>query len=231
MADKRELNDALSSFLADHANRSGQAGVPSRDAPRDAGGGEAGRKTELTDAYQAIVDAYRAPRPVEPGTPPPSQAASAPASSNPAGKEQLLAAYDRLIEHEATKPKGFLPPLPAKWLRFAAPAVAVIALASSGYLWFAKPAWLYPRFDPMPAPTTEAKAEQILIATLFMVQQFEADSGRAPRDLRELGGDASVVSLIPTGGGGYRLATSIGNRTLSILVAPGSDPQIERGSP
>jgi len=233
MADqpRESLNQALNSFLADHASRSGGGGSPSHDAPRDAGG-----KTDLNDAYQAIVEAYRAPRPVEPGSAPSSHGGPAPGSAEPpitnrAGKEQLLAAYDRLIEHEATKPKTLLPPLPAKWRRFVAPTITAIALAGSGYLWFARPAWLYPRFEPMAAPTTEARAEQVLIATLITIQQFETDSGRLPRDLNELGGDQSAVSLVPTGGGGYRLATSVGNRTLSLLVAPGSDPEIERGSP
>jgi hypothetical protein len=217
---RESLGEALNSYLADHAHRSGSGEGPPADRPR-----VTGTNATLNDAYQAIVEAYRPGRPVDPSR----SALSEPAPSEPvAGKQRLLEAYDRLVEHEATKPRGFLPPMTARWRRFVTPTIGAVSLAATIYLSVAKPAWLYPTFDPPPAPTTDAAAEQVLIAGLIMVQQFEADSGRLPRNPTEVGIDPTAVSILPTGGGGYRLATSVGSRTLSILVTPGADPEIER---
>jgi hypothetical protein len=62
-----------------------------------------------------------------------------------------------------------------------------------------------------------------------MVQQFEADSGRLPSRVEELGVDLGSVSMLPMGGGGYQLVTGVGGRGVSLRVVPGIDPQIEVG--
>ena len=217
---RESLSDALSSYLADQAGRSGQAPASHADQARPAG-----PSPDLSAAYQTIVENYRPARPVEPG------AADSPATPPPSGKEQLLQAYDRLVEHEATKPRGFLGPVPAKWRRFVAPTIGILAAAATAYLWIAKPSWLYPRFEPAAPPTTQVGAEQLLISTLIMVQQFEADSGRLPANLNQLGADLGAVSMVLTGDGGYRLLTGAAGRPISLRVVPGLDPQIEDGAP
>ncbi len=222
MAEKprESLNDALSSYLADHATR-----PPGAEPIYDREGRSTGPVTDLGAAYQAIVETFQPARPVE-GTAAPTP----PQPATGSGKDHLVQAYDRLIEHEATKPRGFLGPVPPGWRRFVLPAIAAAALAGMVYLWVARPAWLYPRFEPLPPPATQVAAEQLLIATLIMVQQFEADSGRLPRELNELEADMRSVSMVVTGGGGYQLMAGVGNRAISLRVMPGVDPMIEGGA-
>lgn len=223
MAEKprESLNDALSSYLADQATRPTWAEPTPRDAARNTGS-----NPDLGAAYQAIVETYRpVSRPVEAGPTDVPQGPPAPVS----GKEQLLEASDRLVEHEATKPR-FLGPVTAKWRRFVLPMIAAAATVGMAYLWIAKPEWLYPRFEAVGPPATELGAEQLLIAALIMVQQFEADNGRLPTTLNELGVDMSSVSMVVTGGGGYQLVTGVGGKAISLRVLPGVDPRIEGGT-
>jgi hypothetical protein len=153
MAEKsrESLSDALNSYLADQAGRA-SPGSSRPDVPR-----QAASNNELNAAYQAILETYRPARPVEASAGSAEPAAPAPAAAPPTGKEQLVQAYDRLIEHEATKPKSFLPPLPAKWRRFVVPAVAAASIATTAYIWIAKPAWLFPDSIRSPRPARRSE--------------------------------------------------------------------------
>lgn len=105
------------------------------------------------------------------------------------GKEVLLEAYDRLIEHEATKPLRAVRPTEAAWRRFVRPAIIATSAAAVLYFAAARPAWLYPRYD---APTTTPPARvarRTLTTVAVLVRAYQDDTGALPASLEEVGVD------------------------------------------
>jgi hypothetical protein len=208
--------------MAEPSKSGRESGPQSRSTPPDRR--LSGSKGELAAAYQAIVNSYAGSKPAAPIVPTP--AVSAP----PEGKQDLLVAYDRLVEHEANRPAA--PPIPAEalWRRYIQPTIIVGCLAAIGYLWLAKPGWLYPRFEPVPPPVSEVEATQLLIATSLMVEDFKESSGRLPRHLTELGIDLPGLSLNDPGDGSWQLLTGVGRRHYLLRGSVGQSVTIEESA-
>lgn len=182
---------------------------------------------------QDALNAFLAERPKRPVSPSSADAGQPPPPALPAtvavgaGKEQLITAYDRLVEHEATKPRRWQLPTAAKWKRFIQPAIITTSVVAMGYLWLGKPGWLYPTVDPIDVPTTQLKANQTLVATSLLVQDFQRKYGRLPSVLSEVGVDIPSVSILADSNGGFRLVGGLANRPGTIRVVPGFPPVLE----
>ncbi len=181
---------------------------------------------ELESALEAVTTSFAVGRPVSPVSKAPVPVPPVPADR----KQELASAYDKLVEHEATRPRRFIPPLPPVWKRFFKPAIIVVSLTVAVYLSVARPAWLYPRFEAPADPGTTAGAEQILTATSLLVDQFQRESGHLPANLSAIEGSFPSVSMMPTGTGGYRLISVVGTRSVVMTIRPGQDAILEGGS-
>lgn len=187
----------------------------------------------MHDALNAFL-ADRPNKPVTPGTAEarpasPAAHAAAPASGQrgPGGKEELVAAFDRLVEHEATKPRRFRLPVPVWWRRFAQPAIITASVLAMAYFWIAKPAWLYPPVVPIAAPTNAHQAQQTLIAASILIEQFRQTHNRLPSSLAEAGADIPSVSILADSNGGFRLIGGVASQPMSYRNIPGGIPILE----
>ena len=167
------------------------------------------KRQELQSALDAVTTTFAVGRPVSP------------AAAD--GKAELATAFDKLVEHEATKPTVFIPPPPPKWKRYVRPAIIVVSLVVAAYLTMARPAWLYPTFAPPDDPSTETAAEQMLVATSLLVDLYQQESGHLPAKVSDLDGSFPAVSIIDMGAGSYQLLTAVGGRSLVMTVTPGQE--------
>ncbi|MFN0177427.1 MAG: hypothetical protein ACKVZ0_01420 [Gemmatimonadales bacterium] len=199
---------------------------------------------EALDAFLSQVAAERPPRPVTPlaadspkATPPaadlspaaptdPTPTATSTGHAAPPGKEELLAAYDRLVEHEATKPLGHAGPAQAPWKRLLFPAVGVLSAVATVYLWIAKPEWLYPTFEPSPPPETATEAQLQLVAASILVEQYHQETGHFPTSFADLGLEAPSLSITPDAGG-YRIIGGTSSQPMFLRGAPGQPSTLE----
>lgn len=224
---RKDLTDAFDAVVSD-SKTAGRSGLPADRGP-SSGSGES-----LAAAYQALMTTYPGSAPAAPRSDP---SASAPAEAQPVGgaKEQLLAAYDKLVEYEAAKPKVEELALSTEnrktWKRFVQPAIIAVCLAGMGYIWFGKPAWLYPRFEPIAPPTTELLATRHLIAASILVAGHQQRIGGLPTTVEELGIALPGTTIFNPGDGTYQLMTTFGRRSLLLKAAPGRAPVIERPTP
>lgn len=181
------------------------------------------------ETMQDALNAYLADRPGRPVAP---TAASEPKpttapSKPPTGKEALVEAYDKLIEHEATKPRGYRFPMAARWRKFVQPTIIAVSTAAMVYFALAKPKWLYPRVEPISAPTSDVRAQQTLVAASVIAEQYRLAHGRLPTSLADAGVDIPSVSLLPAANGGFRLVGGTVTHPLTLRAAPGSIPILE----
>lgn len=183
-------------------------------------------RQELQSALEAVTSSFAVGRPVSPGSPATPAAAPGPAG----GKQELATAYDKLVEHEAAKPTALIPPPIPLWKRYLRPAIIVVCLTAAGYLTVTEPAWLYPTFEAPEAPTTEASAEQVMLATSLLVDLYLQEHGRLPASLSDIEGSFPSVSMMDTGAGSYQLLSTLGGRSLVMTVVPGQEPTFEGGS-
>ncbi|MBL8989263.1 MAG: hypothetical protein JNJ80_23510 [Gemmatimonadetes bacterium] len=223
---RKDLTDAFDAVVSDskHARRSSSDG----EDRAASGSGES-----LAAAYQALMTTYTG---ASPATPRPGSAEPVQATPTPGNKEQLLAAYDQLVEYEASKPKVAEAALAVEarkrgWKRFVQPAIIAACLAGMGYIWFGKPAWLYPPFDPIAPPANELQASRQLIAASILVAGHQERLGRLPTTLEELGIALPGTTIFNPGDGSYQLMTTFGRRSLLLNAAPGRVPVIERPTP
>lgn len=214
---KRAMKDALADFMSEDGRGNSTAGVG------DSAVAETGDRSgsALSAAYGEIVASYGG-KPVSGGTPATPDAA-------PAGKRQLVAAYDKLVEHEASKPKeplSFERPVPA-WRRYGVPALGVLSVVATAYLWIARPRWLYPEVDPPLPPTNAAMAQRVLIAGSIIMETFHATQGRYPATFSEAGVNLPWMSILPSGDGGYNLMTDAASGRMRLQASPDGSVRIE----
>ena len=209
----QEMKDALAAFMSDGE----------RSAPRPRGdpaeGGAQRSSESLSSAYGALIDSYSGAKPV----------AETPADP-PAGKQELVAAYDKLVEHEDSKPTepfSYERPVPA-WRRYGVPIAGILAVVATGYLGMARPAWLYPAPPIPPMPTNAAAAEKALIAGAIVLENFRAAQGRYPASFKEAGIDVPWMSFVPSTDGGFSLMTDAVSGRMIMQAAPGAPYEIER---
>ena len=183
-------------------------------------------RQELRSALDAVTTTFVVGRPVAAASDMPAPAPPAPAD----GKAELASAYDRLVEHEAAKPETYIPPPPPKWKRYLRPVIIVVSLGIAGYLTIARPAWLYPTFDPPGPPRTEAAAERMLVATSLLVQQYQQEYGHLPATLSDIEGSFPSVSMMDAGAGSYQLFGGAAGRPLVMTVTPGQEATLQGGS-
>jgi len=209
---KRAMTDALAAFM----NEDGRGARPVAADPD----GRAGQT--LSAAYGDIVASYGG-KPVAGGAPAPSSAPP------PEGKQQLVEAFDKLVEHEASKPKeplSFERAVPA-WRKYGVPALGVLAFAASAYLWIARPKWLYPDFDPPMPPASAEMAQRALIAGSIIMQNYHATQGRYPANFKDAGVNLPWMSIAPAGNGGFSLMTDAASGRLMLQSTPGAPFRIE----
>lgn len=222
---RKDLADAFDAVVSDSKS--------ARRPASGAEGGASGSGESLASAYQALMTTFPGASPV---TPRPASADPAEAAPAPGTKEQLLAAYDKLVEYEAAKPKVAAAALAAEtrrrgWKRLVQPAIIAACLAGMAYIWFGKPAWLYPPFEPIAPPTNELQASRHLIAASILVAGHQQRVGRLPTTVEELGIALPGTTIFNPGDGTYQLMTTFGRRSLLLNGAPGRVPVIERPAP
>ena len=211
---KRAMKDALADFMSE-GGRGAAAGVGGATTEAGDRSGSA-----LSSAYGEVVASYGG-KPVAGGAP-----ASDP---TPAGKQQLVDAYDKLVEHEASRPVesiSFDQPVPA-WRRYGVPILGALAFVATAYLWIARPKWLYPDFDSPAPPADAATAQRALIAGSIIMQNFHATQGRYPANFGDAGVNLPWMSVVPTSDGGFSLMTDAASGRLRMQSTPGVPPRIE----
>jgi hypothetical protein len=200
--------------------------------------------SDMREALDAFLTQVAADRPARPATPlpPDSQLATPPPAGPPpaaptgatptgnapapAGKEELLAAYDRLVEHEATKPRTPVVATPATWKRYLVPTVGAVSAVAAAYLWIGKPEWLYPTFEPLPPPVTATQAQLQLVAASILVEQYQQETGHLPTSFADLGLEAPSLS-ITSDAGGYRIIGGTPSQPMFLRGAPGQPSTLE----
>lgn len=147
----------------------------------------------------------------------------------PAGKQQLVEAYDKLVEHEAAKPKeplSFERPVPA-WRKYGVPALGIAAFVATAYLWIGRPKWLYLDVDPPVPPANAEAARRALIAGSIIMQSYRATKGRYPDNFKDAGVTLPWMSIVPGGDGGFTLMTDAGSGRLMLQSTPAAPFKIE----
>ncbi|MBM4186769.1 MAG: hypothetical protein FJ206_05585 [Gemmatimonadetes bacterium] len=215
---KDELEDALNAVLNDAAlsGRPVRPAVPKAATPQAA---------PVAPSVSVAPAAGPAPVPASAAASP-AEAASGPA--DPKDKRELLAAYDRLVEHEATKPTGPVLPIESRLQRYGAASVAALSTVLMLYIWIAKPAWLYPRVESLSPPATELEAEQELVAAAVLAAEFYDQTGRYPVDLGEIGIDWPSLSIGPDEGG-FRIVGGTPATPMYLRALPGRPLRLETG--
>lgn len=188
---------------------------------------------DMREALAAFLNQAAAERPARPVTPLAADAPAAPPSPQgpppgpPTGKEELLAAFDRLVEHEATKPVTRVDPAGPTWKRYLFPAVGMMSAVATVFLWVVQPAWLYPTFEPAPPSTNETEAMLQLVAASILVEQYQEETGRLPTSFADLGLEAPTLSITSDAGGGYRIIGGLASQPMFIRGMLGQPSTLE----
>lgn len=188
---------------------------------------------DMQEALAAFLDQAAADRRPRPATPSaadsPAAAPPAPAAAPavPGGKEELLAAYDRLVEHEATRPVASVSPVASPWKRYLGPAIGAVSAVATVFLWVVQPAWLYPTFEPSPPPTTLAEAQMQLVAASILVEQYQQETGHRPNSFADVGLEAPTLSITSDEGGGYRIIGGMTSQPMFLRGMLGQPATLE----
>lgn len=149
------------------------------------------------------------------GLRPAPAARPAQAPPRPKGPDQLLSAYDEVLAHEAAKRRLQREQRPL-WRRILGPVLLVSLTAVAGWIWFGKPAWLYP---PAPAPAPAARApvaRAFLRSAANLVEEYRGRTGRLPSTLADLNVPIPNLEFRARADGSYLIQTALG-RHLFIL--------------
>ncbi|MGE0443426.1 MAG: hypothetical protein AB7L66_05345 [Gemmatimonadales bacterium] len=180
-------------------------------------GREVGRES-LAAALEAVQHDFKGARPVQPSAP-------ESAERQQGDKQDLVAAYDRLVEHEATKPRHCEPPPEPLWKRYFKPAVAAACFAATAYLQLARPAWLFPPFQPLVPAATSANVEQLMTAAAMLANRQMQRTGFPIATIEDLGVPLPGVSLIEGGRDTIRLGATV--EGVSYLMTAGPDRPLD----
>lgn len=186
--------------------------VNAQPASREAGrpGGAAGRSdpagSDLASAVEAVGVQFG--RPV----------ASNPAA--PTGPVHLADAVQDYVKYEAAKPK-YLAPTEATWKRWIQPVAALVMFAAAGYLFFAKPDWLYPTVKPSTMAVGK-KAKLQMNAVAILMDQYRKQYGRVATDPAQLNFPIRGLRILDQGNGAYQLRTAGSGPGLFLDGAPGA---------
>ncbi len=184
-------------------------------------------RQQLQTALDAVTASFSGARPVSPVS-----AAPAPAPSVAAGgKQELVSAFDKLVEHEATKSTRFMAALPPIWRRLVRPAIIAICLSAALYFTMARPAWLYPRFEAPSDPASIESAQRMLVATSLLLKQYQQQYGNLPTKMTDVRGSFPAVSMSGTAIGGFQLFSTVGTRSVVMTVEPGRPATVSGGKP
>jgi hypothetical protein len=131
------------------------------------------------------------------------------------GKEELLAAWDHLVDHEANRKPVVVVPPPA-WRRFVLPIVALVATLGALYLTVARPTWLYPVTIAAPRAINDAAAEHYAVTAAMLAEEFVEEFGRLPNGLAELGLEIGGAVFVNRGDGLYQIRVRGPSQTFII---------------
>jgi hypothetical protein len=203
---RKELAAAIDAYLSR---------TPSSPPPTNGESRTPASDESLASAYQAVVGSQES-RPIirPPVSPAPTD-----------GKQQLSRAYDDVVEHEASKPKAIRVARPERWRRYVQPLIIVGGLGFILYAWTARPGWLFGRPDPSGAEPV-GRPDRTLVAVDLLIQRFEAERGRLPASLDELGIVWPNVSLIPTGPGVVEVVFRAQGRSIVLSHRTGATPVV-----
>jgi len=148
-----ELDDVISAYLAERAKRAAGRPVQS-SAEREVG-------ESLREAYQDLVRSFQpsgegAPGSIERGGEP--------------GRQELVAARELVIEHEAVKAVAAAsgPITPRKVL---VPTLGALAAALTTYVWVARPSWVFPAPLTLPTVESDLDTERLLIVGGLLAEE------------------------------------------------------------
>lgn len=182
-------------------------------------------KDEMQEALAAfLAETATSERPARPVTPVPPTEDPQPKPSG--GKEDLHAAYDRLVEHEANKPQAPTIAQPPLWKTYLVPSIGAVSTIAMVFLWVTKPAWLYPPADPVPTAATAWQAQQMLMAAAALSQTYQAETGLLPADLKDLGVDLPGLSIDPDVNG-FRIVGGTRAQPMYLRASPNGSMAIE----
>ena len=207
---RKELAAAVDAYLS---RTPGPPPRPTNGESRSPTGNET-----LASAYQAVVG-NQSERPVIRGPVSPT---------GTDGKQQLSRAYDDVVQHEATKPKSIRVARPERWRRYVQPVIIAGGLAFMAYAWTVRPSWIFGRPEPAMAEQV-GRPDRTLIAVDLLIQRFQAERGRLPSSLAELGISWPNVALVPTGPGGLDIVVRSAGRSLVLSRRPGAAPVVTEG--
>jgi hypothetical protein len=162
--------------------------------------------------------------------PAPRSVAAARPSAPALESDQLRAAYDGVLKHEAEKAAALPEGPPALWRRLLLPILLLALTAASAYIWFGNPAWLAPPpHVALTRPATPLTGERQLVAVALQVDDFRRTTGRLPRDLAELGLNAPHIAFTALPELRYELRLGTGPHSLFYQGGPDSEPRIQTG--
>lgn len=143
----------------------------------------------------------------------------------PEGKPELNAAYQELLAADAKRQAALLAPPPPPPPRSRAPvALAIVAVAVAITMFVA-----LRRNQPPPLEEPAMRARMVEVSRL--IGAFQAEHGRSPRTLRELGHEPPGVGYRIVNAETWELFAARGRDTLrlrtgqdtSLFLAPGGD--------
>lgn len=149
-----ELDDVISAYLAERAKRA--VGQPVQSGPER----EAGRES-LREAYQDLVRSFQPSQEGAPGT---TERGAGP------GRQELVAARELVIEHEAVKAvaaaSGRITPR-----KVLVPTIGAAAAALTVYIWMARPSWVYPAPLTLPTVESDLDSERLLLVSGLLAEE------------------------------------------------------------
>ncbi|MGE0555164.1 MAG: hypothetical protein AB7R55_17175 [Gemmatimonadales bacterium] len=153
-----EFDDAISAYLAERAKRA--VGRPVQSNPER----EAGRES-LREAYHDLVRSFQASD---------DGAAGTTERGPESGRQELAAARELVIEHEAVKTvaaaSGRITPR-----KVLVPTIGAVAAALTIYLFVARPSWVYPAPLTLPTVDSDLDSERLLIVSGLLAEEQQTD--------------------------------------------------------
>ena len=212
---KSELAEAAATYLAQQSAGADQ--VPVR--PPTEGHRPTGRET-LADAYQGVVEAFGSSR----RSPAPSHEVPAQPTPTVADvRRELEGVWDKLGQREADQPEP-TPRWPAVWPKLVKGGILLIATVTALYLSLGKPEWLYPPVEGPRGVMTDVEAEQYLVTTAMLVEEFVEEQGRMPVGPAELGLDLGGIAITDQGNGRYEVRVKGPGQTFVLQGRVGGGP-------
>lgn len=137
---------------------------------------------------------------------------------NPAGKGELLAAFDKVVDREKEKIRTAQRPLLKRRTSVAVIVVCILAWGALGYTWLARPAWLFSA-DPALARTSTEKEATLRFGMYLETERvwdFVDKHQRLPVNLGEAGDVEEGVSYEITGDRAFVLTGTLGTTRLTL---------------